>query len=117
MIGGSRAPIPATEVRLYLEPPARAYEEIALLEVSSSGSFVFGRQAKADLIIERLKAAAAKLGADGVLLREIADGAPTSVGAGVDTEYQSARGTADIGASVGGLFTPRYGRAVAIHIS
>jgi hypothetical protein len=116
LIGHSRPPVSRGEVQLYLEPPALAYEEIALLGASSKRSFAFGRQDKADVVIERLKEAAAKLGANGVLLREIADGESASLGAGVGTEYQSARGTVDLGVGVGGLFTPRYGRAVAIYL-
>jgi hypothetical protein len=66
LIGKARPPVPVEQVRLYMEPPLK-YEQIALIDASSEGSLQFGDQAKIDAALARMKAAAAKLGANGVL--------------------------------------------------
>lgn len=67
LVGTPRPPISPTEVKIYLHPPTK-YEEIAILDSSSKGSFAFTSQQKMDAVIERLKEDAAKLGANGILL-------------------------------------------------
>jgi hypothetical protein len=69
VVGKTRAPIDATQVKVYLHPPKK-FEEIALVEASSKASFAIGDQAKMNVVITRLKEEAAKLGANGVLLGE-----------------------------------------------
>src|ERR1700690_4463536 len=64
LIGRARPPISADQVQIYLHPPANKYEEIALLDTSSKNSFSFTAQGKTDAVIGRLKAEAAKLGAN-----------------------------------------------------
>lgn len=73
MIGQARPAISTDEVRLYLRPPAQKYQEIASLETSSRGSLAFSAQDKTDVVIERLKAEAARLGANAVLLHGVSD--------------------------------------------
>jgi hypothetical protein len=73
MIGQARPPISPEEVQIYTRPPTVPYEEIARLQTSSSGSFSFTAQRKTDAVINRLKAEAAKLGANGVLLEGMSD--------------------------------------------
>jgi hypothetical protein len=76
MIGRARPPISPDQVQIYLHPPSTNYEEIALLDTSSKGSFSITAQGKTNAVIDRLKAEAAKLGANGILLsgRRRADG-------------------------------------------
>src|SRR5215470_10989710 len=71
MIGKARPPISPDVVQVYTRPPNVPYEEIARLDTSSSMSFAFTAQGKTDAVISRLKAEAAKLGANGVLLEGI----------------------------------------------
>jgi hypothetical protein len=82
MIGRARPPISPDQVRIYLHPPSTNYEEIALLDTSSKGSFSITAQRKTNAVIDRLKAEAAKLGANGILLSGVGDQASGSVGSG-----------------------------------
>ncbi len=116
LIGTRHAPVPPDSVRLYLEPIARKYEEIAVVDASSRGSFSFTYEGKADVVIDRLKQAAAKLGANGILLQELTDTAAGSVGAGVAATLPGDHGSIGIGLNGAGLFAPRFGRAVAVYV-
>jgi hypothetical protein len=89
MIGKARPPIPPDSVQIYARPPGPHYEEIAQLDASSQGSFSFTAQAKTDAVITRLKAEAAKLGANGVILQAIGDQSSGSVGTGGGSQSYS----------------------------
>ena len=56
MVGNARPAISPSQVKIYLHPPEK-YEEIAILDTSSQGSFSFTQQGKMDSVVERLKAA------------------------------------------------------------
>jgi hypothetical protein len=71
-VGIQRAPLEASQVKLYLRPPAN-YEEIALVSADSRNSFGTSEQAKMDVAIGSLKKEAAKLGANGILLSAAGD--------------------------------------------
>src|SRR3984957_11312576 len=79
MLGKARPPISPDQVQIFDRPPPGPYQEIARLDTSSQGSFSFGAQAKTDAVIKRLKAEAAKLGANGVILQGIGDQSAGSV--------------------------------------
>jgi hypothetical protein len=76
--GEARPAIDIAEVKIYLEPPSQ-YEIIGLIEASSDVEM--SRQAAQDRVINELKARAAKIGANGVLL--VNSGSTTSVTTGV----------------------------------
>jgi hypothetical protein len=80
--GTPRPAIDPTEVKVYSAAPAK-YEEIALIEASSRSSFSFGDQKKMETVIRRLKEEAAKLGANGVLLKGSRSESSGGVGVGV----------------------------------
>src|SRR5260221_14192554 len=82
MVGQAPPPISPDQVQIYLRPPANKYVEIALLDTSSKGAFAFSAQGKTDAVMERLKAEAAKLGANGILLQGVGAQAGGSVGTG-----------------------------------
>src|SRR5450631_1842038 len=82
MMGQARPPIAPALVQVYFHPPAAKYEEIAMLDTSSRGGFGFTAQGKTDIVINRLKEEAAKLGANGVLLQGMADQAGGSISTG-----------------------------------
>jgi len=116
MIGKARPPISADQVRIYLEAPAAPYDKIAFLESSSARSLSWGGDAKTEVVIERLKRAAAKLGANGVLLQSMDDEAVASVGGDVGTTHESNHGTVDFGV---GSFTSgnqKAGSGLAIYV-
>lgn len=79
VVGKVRPPIATTQVKLYLHPPAK-FEEVALLESSSKASWAVSDQGKMNVVIERLKEEAAKIGANGVLLNATGDQSVGSVG-------------------------------------
>ena len=82
MVGKARPPISPDTVRVYFRPPDARYEEIARLESSSQMSFAFTAQGKSDAVINRLKAEAAKLGANGILFEGMGDESSGSIGTG-----------------------------------
>lgn len=63
--GNVRPEISPTEVKIYSEAPLK-YETIALLEASADVEIT--RQMAQDLVMDKLKSQAAKIGANGVLL-------------------------------------------------
>ena len=81
MVGQPRAPISPDQVRVYLEPPPH-YEQIAALD-ASSGGFFGSDQSKMDTAMAKLKAEAAKVGANGVLLQAVENQQSGSIGVGV----------------------------------
>jgi hypothetical protein len=93
MVGQARPPISPDQVQIYLHPPANKHSEIALLDTSSKGSFAITAQGKTNVVIDRLKAEAAKLGANGILLEGVGDQAAGSVGTG----YATASGNSAFG--------------------
>src|SRR5215813_9191159 len=113
LIGQARAPISPDEVKVYLEPPPH-YEQIAALDASSSG---FGSdQSKMDSTVGRLKAEAAKVGANGVLLQAVENQQSGSIGLGVGGA--SVGGNSAMGTSVGGssgLYS-KAAKALAIYV-
>ena len=68
--GKTRPAIASTEVKIYLDPPAE-FETIGMVEGSSEVDF--STQAAQDRAINELKAQAAKIGANGVLLLNTGD--------------------------------------------
>ena len=116
LIGTARPPISPGQVQLYLEPPKREYQQIAIIKTSSKHSLSFSSQGKAEVVVKRLKAQAAKLGANGVLLKQITDEADETVAAGVGSAYEGPRGTIDVGVGVSALLMKRYGHAIAIYL-
>ncbi len=116
MIGKARPPISPDMVQVYTQPPPVPYEAIAQLDTSSQGSFSFTAQRKTDVVVRRLKAEAAKLGANGVLLQGIGDQVSGSVGSGGGTESYS--GNSAVGGGVGINFatTRKAGGGLAIYV-
>lgn len=114
--GRPRPPIDPAQVRLYYAPPPGAYEEIALLE-SHSGAFTYGEQHKLDAVLAKLRKQAARLGANGVLLRGTADGyggGGVSVGAGGGRV--GGRGFSSGGVGIDLSPRQKSARGIAIHV-
>ena len=117
MMGQPRPPISPALVQVYFHPPAGKYEEIAMLDTSSRGGFGFTAQGKTDIVINRLKEEAAKLGANGVLLQGMGDQAGGSISTGFG--QASASGNHAYGSGVGfsGNMTQKVGSGIAIYIA
>jgi hypothetical protein len=116
IVGKVRPPISPDQVQLYLHPPATRYEEIALLESSSKHSFSFTAQGKSDAVIDRLKADAAKLGANGILLEGVGDKATGSVGSGFGGATGAGNSVIGAGFSTSGTVFVKSGKGLAIYV-
>jgi hypothetical protein len=112
MVGQARPPISSDQVQIYLHPPANKYSEIALLDTSSKGSFAITAQGKTNVVMDRLKAEAAKLGANGILLEGVGDQAGGSVGTG----YATASGHSAFGFGGSATVFHKKGDGLAIYV-
>jgi hypothetical protein len=113
--GQPRPPIDPAQVQVYFDPPP-GYQEIARLE-TSSGAFAFGDQAKLEGILRNLRAEAARLGANGVLVLDTAEGyggTGVSVGGGGGRYGGRSYGGAGVGVTISP--TRKHARAIAIHV-
>jgi hypothetical protein len=116
MVGNPRPPISPGEVKIYLHPPAK-YDEIAILDTSSKGSFSFTSQGKMDVVVERLKAEAAKLGANGILLQSTGDQYAGSVSTGVGTATGSGNTVWGVGSGFSVAALQKAGSGIAIYVA
>ena len=115
LIGTARPPISPGSVRVYYRPPPK-YEEIATISASSQGSLALTSQQNMDKAIERMKAEAARVGANGILLQSVQDTQGGSTGAGVgNTSYGPG---SSVGVGVGGSFalTNKLAQGIAIYV-
>jgi len=110
LIGNPRPPIDPAQVQVYSKAPENA-EEIAIVEAAGS-AFTIGSQARTDALIEKLKAEAAQVGANGIVLREMGDAGGASIGAGTGTTI----GVGGIGVGVSAPLTRKRGSATAVHV-
>jgi hypothetical protein len=116
MVGQARPAISPDQVRVFLQPPKTSYEQIANLMASSRGALTLTSAAKIDKVIERLKNAAAKLGANGILLHGVGDQGSGSVGVGLNAESDSGHSPYGLGFGVWAFTNPKSGEADAIYL-
>jgi hypothetical protein len=116
LVGTARPAIPAREVRLYTTAPTAQYESIAILETSSKRSLAMTENGKTEVVLGRLRAEAARLGANGVLLRAVLDQPDGTVGAGVGTSLTGVHGTVGVGWGASTSKSIKIGRGVAIYV-
>jgi hypothetical protein len=112
MVGQARPPISPDQVQIYLHPPAKKYVEIALLDTSSRGSFAITAQGKTNVVMDRQKAEAAKLGANGILLEGVGDQAGGSMGTG----YATGSGHSAFGFGSAATVYHKKGGGLAIYV-
>jgi len=115
LIGTARPPISPQSVRLYYRPPPK-YEEIATLQASSQGSMALTSQQNMDKAIERLKAEAAKLGANGVLLQGVHDTQGGSIGIGGGSTSYGPGSAVGVGAGGSFALTNKMAQGLAIYV-
>lgn len=111
MLGQARAPVPVEQVVLYRSPPQH-YAEIALIKSSSRHSWTVTEQGKLNKAIERMKAEAAALGANGLLLQSTQDEVSGSLGTG----SSGVSGNVGIGIGLSVPITNIATTALAIHV-
>ena len=116
LVGRSRPAIQASEVRIYLSPP-KQYEEIAVLDASSKNSWAITDQGKMDIVIQRLKEEAAKLGANGVLLQSSGSVSAGSVVVGSGTATRIGGTTFGSGLGTAIPVMHKGGAGIAIYVT
>lgn len=116
LVGTARKSIAVAQVQVYVKAPVTEFEEIAYLETSSAHSWSFTDGARTRVVIERLKAQAAKLGANGLLLQAVSDRTVDGTGAGVGAALVGTHGSVGLGYGVAGSKTDKIGRATAIYL-
>jgi len=116
MLGPTYPAISPEQVHIYYQPPAR-YREVALLE-TQSGAFTYGEQNKLNSVLTKLRAEAARLGANGVLFQGTENGyGGSGVGVGVGGGHFG--GHSHFGGGVGVDISPtqKYARGMAIYVT
>ena len=115
LVGTARPPISPALVKVYSQPPP-VYEEIAVLGAYSKSVFNAGGQRTTDKVVARLKAEAAKLGANGLILEGFDQTQTGSIGSGVGSDSYSNHGSVavGVGGAVGILKTSGQGRAIFV---
>ena len=93
--GVKRPPINPNEVRIYSEPPAN-YEEVAIISANSYWSWAWTEQSKMDTASRELRSKAAKLGANGVIVKNLGNAATSAGGFGTGVGGGFALGAASI---------------------
>lgn len=115
LVGTPRPAISPDQVRIYSVPPPK-FEEIAILDASSKSMFGSGGQRTIDKVIERLKAQAAMLGANGVILEGFSESETASIGTGVGSDSYSRNSAVGVGVggSLGVFKKTGKGRAILV---
>jgi hypothetical protein len=113
--GAARPPIAPADVKIYSHPPP-VFEEVAMLNASSSSMFTTGGQHTVDKVIADLKEQAAKLGANGVILEGFSDSQTGSLGTGVGSSSASSNSAVGVGVggSLGIFQKTGHGRAIFV---
>ena len=112
VVGTKRPAIQPSQVKIYLHPPKK-YEEIALVEASSKSSYSITDQGKMEVVIERMKEEAAKIGANGLLLESTGNMSTGAINTG--TAY-SANGTTTYGTGYSASVMHKTGNGLAIYV-
>jgi hypothetical protein len=115
LTGTVRPPVPSSDVVIYATAPPNSIQ-IALLRASTKTLFRPGGPKTETMLVQRLAAKAAKLGANGVILDEFSDEQSLSLGTGVGSDAYTHN--ADISLGFGGLIGvyEKTGNARAIYV-
>jgi hypothetical protein len=99
LTGSPRAPLLPGDVRVYTQAP-QSFEEIAVLSASRKSVSAAGGERAIEKMIEAMRAQAAQLGANGLLLEDFSDSDPVAIGSGVASQTYTHNASIDVG--VGG---------------
>ena len=115
LVGPARAPIPVEQVVIYAQPPAGALD-VAVLHASNHTAFSPGGPGATDKLVQQLRAQAAQLGANGLVLQGFSDAQTATLGTGVGSSSYSRNSAVGVGA--GGSFGiyRKTGEALAIFV-
>jgi hypothetical protein len=115
LIGAPRSPISPAEVRVYTQAP-ESFEEIAVLGASRKSISSAGGERAIAKMIEVMRAQAAELGANGLLLEDFSDSDPIAIGTGVgsQTDTHNASINVGVGGSLGVIKKIAKARAIFV---
>ena len=115
LTGARRSPIAPVAVRVYTQAPER-FEEIAVLGASRKSVSSAGGERAIAKMIEAMRAQAAELGANGLLLEDFSDSDPMAIGTGVGSQTYTHNASINVG--VGGSLgvVKKVARARAIFV-
>jgi hypothetical protein len=82
MVGEPRPPTNPANVKVYMEPPRR-FDRIAIIRKGSGGAWAFSDQGQIDEAIAKIRAEAAKVGANGILLQAVETNSSGGLGIGI----------------------------------
>ena len=111
IVGKVRPAIQPDQVQVYLQQPANA-EVVALLEANDMGANGFSQQSRVNKVMKRLKAEAAGLGANGIVLEGFGSEYAGSVGSG----FAQGNGGFASGFGVSAAQMRKTGQAVAVYV-
>lgn len=117
LLGTPQDPVAPADVRIFPRPPA-GYEEIAIVTADSRGAWRWSAQGTTDAALERLKAEAASLGANGLtglILGSSWPGSTAALGLGTGfASYGWGSGWSGPGYGLGaGVGVPASGRTLS----
>ena len=115
LIGTARPPISPESVRVYYTPPPK-YEEIASISASSQGSLALTSQQNMDKAMQRMKAEAARVGANGILLQGVQDSQGGSIGLGGGSTSYGPGSAVGVGAGGSFALTNKVAQGIAIYV-
>lgn len=115
LVGTARTAISPDQVKILIEPPAK-YETVALLEASDLGANGFSAQSRTNKVMNRLKAEAAKLGANAILLQGMDTKVIGSVGSGYANTTISGNSAYTTGTGYSSAQVSKVGKAIAIYV-
>jgi hypothetical protein len=115
LVGAPRAPITAAQVRIYTQAP-KDFEEIAVLGASRKSVAGDGGEKAIEKMIESMRAQAAQLGANGLLLEEFSDSEPVEVATSVASQTYTHNASINVGVagSVGVVKKAATARAIFV---
>jgi hypothetical protein len=115
LTGLPRAPLSPSDVRVYTQAP-QSFEEIAVLSASRKSVSSAGGERAIEKMIETMRAQAAQLGANGLLLEDFSDSDPVTVGTGVGSQTYTHNASIDVGVggSLGVVKKAAKGRAIFV---
>jgi hypothetical protein len=115
LTGLPRAPLSPSDVRVYTQAP-QSFEEIAVLSASRKSVSSAGGERAIEKMIETMRAQAAQLGANGLLLEDFSDSDPVAVGTGIGSQTYTHNASIDVGVggSLGVVKKAAKGRAIFV---
>jgi hypothetical protein len=115
LTGVPRTPILPAAVKVYTQAP-HSFEEIAVLGASRKSVSSAGGERAIAKMIEAMRAQAAELGANGLLLEDFSDSDPVEIGTGLSSQTYTHNASINLG--VGGSLglTKKIAKARAIFV-